>query len=84
MTLNEVSAIKPKLLDIVAAVLELPSVSVTDALSSDNCDSWDSMRHLRLVLAVEDGFGVSFDEDEIATLTSVSALLNAIAGRLSS
>lgn len=83
MSLSEAATIKPKLLGVVATVLELPSDDVNDELSSDNCKAWDSLRHLRLVLAVEDSFAVNFDEDEIASLTSVSALLAAITARLS-
>jgi acyl carrier protein len=73
---------KPKLLEIVATALELPPAGVTDDLSADNCPAWDSLRHLRLVLAIEDAFGVTFDEDEIISLTSVSALLGALQERL--
>lgn len=75
-------AIKPELFDVVAAVLELPADRVSDDLSTANCETWDSLRHLRLVLAVEDHFAVSFDEVEIASLTSVSTLLDAVTERL--
>ena len=83
MSLNKVATVKAKLFDVVATALELPADAVTDDLSSDSCMTWDSLRHLRLVLAVEDAFAVSFGEDEIISLTSVPAILDALLERLS-
>jgi acyl carrier protein len=82
MSSNKIETVKAKLVDVVATALELRADEVTDDLSSDTCMSWDSLRHLRLVLSVEDAFAVSFGEDEIISLTSVSAFLGALLERL--
>jgi acyl carrier protein len=36
---------------------------------------WDSVGHLQLMLALEDEFGVQFEADEFAALTSVGVIV---------
>ena len=31
-----------------------------------NCDKWDSLRHLNLIVELESEFGVEFDPEEIS------------------
>jgi len=75
---------RTKLADIVATTLELPIDMIDDALSSETAESWDSIRHLTLILAVEDAFGFTFDELQIPELTSFPNLLRAVEARIGS
>ena len=70
--------LRQRLADLVSAVIEVPVLEVDEALNFETAEKWDSVRHLHLVLAVEDAFGVTFDERQIAELTSFAALLGAI------
>jgi len=72
---NEVAAV-------LAVILEVPREAISDGFSPDDCETWDSVRHLRLVLAIEERFGVTFDEAEIEHLTSLRAILDALEKRL--
>lgn len=67
-----------KLQGIFAEVLGLPADRITDATSVDTEAEWDSLRHMNLIFAIEDGFGVRFDDEEIASLTSVGSIDRAI------
>jgi acyl carrier protein len=73
--------VRDKLVDIVAVTFDLPTEAVTDGLSSETNEAWDSVRHLTLILAVEDAFGIQFNEAELLGLTNFSALLRAIEAR---
>src|SRR6185503_4287316 len=42
---------------------------------------WDSLKHVEIVFALEDQFGVRFDESEFATLDSVPAIAAAVRKR---
>ena len=57
-----------KLLKIVEEVLK---VQVTQETSIANCEKWDSLRHLELVVALEEAFDVSFEPEEIAEMKSI-------------
>ncbi len=57
-----------------AAVLGLPEQDVTDETSPDTAESWDSVTHLNLVMAVEEAFGVSFTPEETMEMSSVKLI----------
>lgn len=59
-----------RLKDIMAAVLEVDPSAINDDASMDTVSSWDSLRHMNLVLALEEAFDVSFPDDDAANATS--------------
>jgi acyl carrier protein len=59
-----------KLKRIVADVLELEPQGIGPDTSMDTVEQWDSLRHLTLVLAIEDEFGISVPDEEAANITS--------------
>lgn len=61
-----------------ADVFEIAINEVRPDASPDNVETWDSTRHLSLVVALEQEFGVQFEPEEIEQLLSyelVQALL---------
>jgi acyl carrier protein len=67
------------LTDVIKNVLDIDSVSEEDSMQT--IKSWDSLRHLNLVMAIEEHFGITFDPDEIPELTSVRSISAAIRRR---
>lgn len=71
------SALNGRLSGLVANVLDLPLAEVGEA-RAEVTPSWDSFGHLRLVMAVEEEFGVSFSPEEIVQLDSVERIGDAL------
>ncbi len=55
---------------VMSAVFELPLESINEDASTDNIDNWDSLRHLNLILALEEEFGVSIPDEEVGNLVN--------------
>jgi acyl carrier protein len=53
-----------KLKKIIGSVFNIDASSVNNETSPDTVESWDSLNHLNLVLALEEGFDVSFTEEQ--------------------
>src|ERR1700681_3461175 len=53
-----------KLKRTLAEVLGVPEAEIGDDTSMDTVAAWDSLKHLNLVLAVEDRFGVSRTKEQ--------------------
>jgi acyl carrier protein len=53
-----------KLKKIIGSVFKIDATSVNNETSPDTVESWDSLNHLNLVLALEEGFDVSFTEEQ--------------------
>jgi acyl carrier protein len=60
--------------DILADILEISPEEVTPELGVGTVDSWDSFRHLQAILAIEGEYGVQFDPQRIADLTTVALI----------
>ena len=64
--------------DIVADTLEIEPEEVTPETSTDSVESWDSFRHLQLILSVEGEYGVQLDPQVVPDLTTVAKLQAAL------
>lgn len=64
--------------DIVAEVLELDPEEVTDASSPATLGTWTSLRHLQLVVTLEEIYGLSFSRTEIKSFSSVGRIRAAL------
>lgn len=59
---------------LVADVLRVPVEQLGPRSSPDDIESWDSLRHLNLVLAIEQEFELQFTPEEIEQLLSVELI----------
>lgn len=64
-----------KVKQVMASVLEVDAASLGDDASMDNVPSWDSLRQMNLVLALEDSFGVAIPDEDAANATSFQLIL---------
>jgi acyl carrier protein len=67
---------------IAADVFEVAVDRVGPASSPDTIETWDSLHHLNLVLALEQEFGVQFTPEEIEQLLSVELVAALVEERL--
>lgn len=62
--------INEKLRATFAQVLGEPFESINMETSPRNLKSWDSLKHVELVIAVEEAFGITFGTTEITSINS--------------
>ena len=63
---------------VVAIVMKVPRESVSEESSMDTLESWDSLNHMNLILAVEENMGIQFTYEDIVSITDVSSLIERI------
>ena len=63
-----------KLEALVADVLRLPPSEIRDDLAMKDVESWDSLNHMELIVALESAFGLELTFDEIVAMTTVGAI----------
>jgi acyl carrier protein len=63
---------------IMSDILKIPESEITDDLTMDNLDEWDSLRHMDLIVSIEQDFGVELTFDEIIIMRSVVAIKNVL------
>ena len=57
-----------KILEVMKSVFQTDDIDKT--CSQQNCEKWDSMNHLNLIVELEMELGVSFEPEEIAKMRS--------------
>jgi len=67
-----------RFIKIVGEVLEIDEKLVTKELSHDDLETWDSLKHLELVGAIEDNFGISIPIEEVSNINNVGDFLKYI------
>ena len=66
---------KQRVLQIVSDILGEPIDRLDGSSSPDTVESWDSLNHMNLVLALEEEFEVQFSDDQIVQLLTVGAIV---------
>jgi acyl carrier protein len=61
-----------------ARVFKVPVEKIADDASQTNLSEWDSVRHMNVVLALENDFGIEFADRELMNLTSLPLMVAAI------
>ncbi|GJQ25019.1 MAG: hypothetical protein HBSAPP02_00510 [Phycisphaerae bacterium] len=59
---------------VVAAVLGIEPAEITDALTNDKVDTWDSLNHINIVSALEQEFSIMLPTGSMASHQSVRGL----------
>ena len=66
---------------IAADVLEVPVAKINSGSSPESIDTWDSVHHLNLVLALEQEFSLQFEPEEIDQMKDVQHIVDTILGK---
>lgn len=64
--------------EIMAQVLQIDATSIDEDTSTDSVERWDSLKHMQLILALEDEFGIQFPDEMIPNLLNYAALQEAL------
>lgn len=63
-----------KLKSVMATVLEIDPSEIDSDSSMDTIEAWDSIKHMDLILSLEEEFGVSVPDEEAGDLTSYALI----------
>lgn len=66
---------------IMAAVFEIAIEDITEDASPDTIETWDSLKHMNMMAALEEEFGVEFSDEEILEMTGYRLIKEALLGK---
>jgi acyl carrier protein len=67
---------------VLSEVFDLQPDDVGAETSFDTVEGWDSLQHLTLVLALEEEFGIHFDDEETLELISYPLITTIVSERV--
>jgi acyl carrier protein len=70
--------------EIVSQIMNVPIDRLDDDTSPGTISVWDSLKHMNLILALEEKFAVSFSDDEIVSMLSIKSILELLSKKQAS
>ena len=67
-----------KIKQIMSQVFNIDAQEITEDSTQDTIGNWDSLRHMSLVMALEDEFGLELDENQIIEMMSFKLIINVL------
>ena len=80
METNEV--VSRRVREVCADLFGMSVAEVSDTASAVDFPVWDSLHHFTLIASLEDRFGITYTSDEIPTMTSIPAIIQATIGHM--
>ncbi len=71
-------SIYERLNDVFRDVLDDDDISLTPATTAADVENWDSLNHVRIIVATERAFGVRFNTADISGLRNVGEFVRLI------
>jgi len=68
--------------EIMRDVFDEDDLQVSPETSAEDVEEWDSLSHVRLIVAIERKFGFKFKNSEIEGLKNVGDLVNTVATKV--
>ena len=62
--------IDERIKDVMSGVFGIDADALNEESSQDNVEGWDSIKHLDLIVSLEEEFGVSIPIEEVGNLTN--------------
>jgi acyl carrier protein len=56
---------------LLSEVLQVPAAKITEDLAMTDVESWDSLKHMELIVSLEQTFGIELSFDEIVSMRNV-------------
>ena len=70
--------INEKIINVMSLVFEVLESEINEDSSVDTIEKWDSIRHLNLILGLEDEFGVTIPDEEVGNMVNFKIIYHVI------
>ncbi len=71
-----------KITENLADIIDREDLVLTEESTADEVDDWDSLNHVKLMVAIEGEFGIRFESDEISAPETIGELIDMIQSKL--
>ena len=78
------ASLEGKVARILSEVMGIPEDQIDEQSSPDTVENWDSVKHMYLILALEEQFEVHFTDEKIVEMLSVKSIIAALNDYISS
>jgi acyl carrier protein len=74
--------IKQRLNLVFQEVFDRPELEITETMTAEDIEEWDSLSHIILIVATEKAFGVTFTTKDVKSLKNIGDFITLIENRV--
>jgi acyl carrier protein len=74
--------IKERIRSVLAVVFGIEVEQIKDNAEPGLIESWDSLRHMSLIVALEEEFDITFTDDEMTELLNLELIISVVSEKL--
>jgi acyl carrier protein len=67
-----------RVFSVVSKILETPLSAINVDSKPETIPNWDSLNHIKLMLALEEEFNIQFSDEEVLDLNGISKIIKTI------
>lgn len=82
MRLAKLEMVDKSVREIMSIIFKVDPWSIDASASRDTIESWDSLHHINLILALEERFDIQFSLDDVEMMDSLGSIVALILARL--
>ena len=71
-----------QVIEVLSDVLDTPTEAISAETSPDTNESWDSIKHLNIIMAIEEEFNVTLSPEEQMEMLTVSLIADLISEKV--
>jgi len=60
--------LEPRIKEVMSSVFDIDVDAINEDSSQDSIEQWDSMKHLDLIVAIEEEFGITIPLEEVGNM----------------
>lgn len=60
--------------NLLSEILQIPASTITEDLAMKDVVAWDSLKHMELIVSLEQNFGIELSFDDIVAMQSVGEI----------
>lgn len=64
-----------KVFNVVSNIIDVPVESLNEESSQETVPYWDSLKHISIILAIEEEFNISFLDEEIFKISCIKDII---------
>ena len=72
------NTLEARIKNVMSAVFEIPTGEIDDQSSPDTIESWDSLKHMNLAVALEEEFEIELTDDEIIEMMNYLLIIEVL------
>ena len=74
--------VQERVIQVLVNIFQVSADKISTKTTPDNVEKWDSMNHINMILALEQEFGIRYDEEQVVSMLSVGEIIVVTKGML--